>query len=219
MSKKHESSKKLKRGKKTHRGAALSAMPPYDEHAAYSCEDDPFQGRKDPVDVELLALDLQACDRCQGTDKRVEAAVERCRGVLSALGYDIRLSITVITNEWMAEQYRFYSSPTIRVNGVDICPSIEENDCDCCRDICDADVKCRLYPFNGTYYEVPPTDMIIQGIMETVLSDRHADPAREPYELPQNFADFFAGVRRKQAAGGTPAEGDEGACCCAPGCC
>lgn len=190
-------------------------MPPYDDSLTYSVDDDPYRGRRKPVNVEFMALDLKVCDRCQGTDGRVEAAVEKLRDVLSACGYDITLTSTIIDNEWMAEQYRFYSSPTIRVNGVDICPSIEENECKCCSDMSDSAVKCRMYPFNGTYYEVPPVDLVIQGIMNVVAQGLEADPQEKPYELPENFKVFFEGVREKAKGEGS----DEEPCCCGPDCC
>lgn len=181
----------------------------YDDDAVYPCDDDPYRGRRRPVVVEFMALDLKVCDRCQGADARVEAAVERCRPVLESCGYDIELKTAVIENEWMAEQFRFYSSPTIRVNGIDICPSIEENTCKCCSDMSDSPVKCRMYPFNGTFYEVPPVDLVVQGIMNVVVSGQSADVLAEPYELPKNFAVFFEGVRRKAAE-----SGEEEPCCC-----
>lgn len=194
-------------------------FPPYHSEAAYSCEDDAYAGRRKTVVVDFLYLDLTVCDRCQGTDKRVDEAIKRCRPVLAACGYDIALNSVVIDSEWLAEQYRFYSSPTVRVNDVDICPSIEENDCDCCRDISDFDVKCRLFPFNGTYYEVPPTDLLVRGIMEVVLQGRETpQPGEQAYELPENLAGFFEGKRKKEAE--KQAEGAKGEtdvsqqCCC-----
>ena len=202
-SKKDKAEKKLKKAKKAQAEAVTPvtpAMPPYDPSAAYSCSDDKYKGRKKTVVVEFLYLDLVVCDRCQGADQRVAKAVERCKPVLEACGYELRLQCVLIDNEMLAEQYRFYSSPTVRVNGVDVCPSIEENDCDCCRDISDFDVKCRLFPFNGTYYEVPPTDMLVRNIMETVLGGKVAHPEDEPYVLPENLAGFFAGKRRKAAS-------------------
>lgn len=192
-----------------------SEMPPYDDSLTYSVDDDPYKGRRKPVNVEFMALDLKVCDRCQGTDKRVEVAVEKLRDVLSACGYDIALTSTIIDNEWMAEEYRFYSSPTIRVNGVDICPSIEENECKCCSDMSDSPVKCRMYPFNGTYYEVPPVDLVIQGIMNVVAQELEADPQAKPYALPENLKVFFGGVREKAKADGSEGE----SCCCGPDCC
>ena len=198
--------------------AESATLPPYSSDAAYSCEDDAYAGRKKTITVDFLYLDLTVCDRCQGADKRVERAVELCRPVLAACGYDIVLNSVNVDNEWLAEQYKFYSSPTVRVNDVDICPSIEENDCDCCRDLSDYDVKCRLFPFNGTYYEVPPTDLLVRGIMEVALQGRTKEPGADaPYELPENLAGFFAGKRKKDAEKRAEAGDGEGGCCSGSG--
>lgn len=170
----------------------------------YSCKDDAYNGHKRTVIVDFLFLDLAVCDRCQGADERVFNAVERCRPVLAACGYNLVLNQVLVEDEAAAERWRFYSSPTIRVNGIDICPSVEENDCGCCSDIADTDVKCRIFPFNGTHYEVPPTDMIIGAIMRTVLREECADPTAETYECPENLRDFFSGKKEKQKS----------SCCC-----
>lgn len=172
---------------------------------AYSCNDDRYQGKLQKVDIDFLYLDLSCCDRCQGADKRVEEAIARCRDVLRACGYNLVLNSALVDSAAKAMQYRFESSPTVRVNGVDICPSVEENDCDCCSDMSDTAVSCRIFPYNGTYYEVPPTDMLIRGIMEVVLQNRRpADPPM-PYTLPENLKKFYEGVEKK---------GKKSSCCC-----
>ncbi len=172
---------------------------------AYSCEDDRYRGKLQKVDIDFLYLDLSCCDRCQGADKRVEEAVARCRDVLRACGYNLVLNSVLVDSATKAKRYRFESSPTVRVNGVDICPSVEENDCDCCSDMSDAAVSCRIFPYNGTYYEVPPTDMLVRGIMEVVLQNRRpADPPM-PYALPENLKKFYEGVEKKAK---------KGSCCC-----
>lgn len=193
---------------------------------AYRCSDDAYAGPMRKVDVDFLYLDLACCDRCQGADKRVEAAVERCRGVLAACGYDLALNSIHVDSAKLAKAYRFESSPTIRVNGADICPSVEENDCACCSDMSDTAVTCRIFPFNGAYYEVPPTDLIVRGIMEAVMQDRQPDDTARPYELPENLARFYAGVQEKSraeagcccgdASAAKPRKGaaSEGSCCC-----
>ena len=178
------------------------------DDGSYSCEDDAYAGPKRTAVVDFLYIDLQTCDRCQGADERVALAVERCRPILAACGYNLVLNMVLVEDEAAAERWRFYSSPTVRANGVDICPSVEENDCDCCSDIAGVDVKCRIFPFNGTYYEVPPTDMLVRGIMETVMRDERYDPTCEPYELPENLRAFFEGKRAKDE------KGAEDSCCC-----
>lgn len=184
---------------------------------AYSCEDDRYQGKLQKVDIDFLYLDLSCCDRCQGADKRVEEAVARCRDVLRACGYNLVLNSVLVDSATKAKRYRFESSPTVRVNGVDICPSVEENDCDCCSDMSDAAVSCRIFPYNGTYYEVPPTDMLVRGIMEVVLQNRRpADPPM-PYALPENLKKFYEGVEKKAKKGSCccgESDKAESSCCC-----
>lgn len=182
--------------------------------------DERYRGKLQEAVVDFLYLDLSCCDRCQGADKRVEAAVARCRDVLFACGYDIKFNSVLVNTAKKAKRYQFESSPTIRVNGVDICPSVEENDCVCCSDMSDAAVTCRVFPFNDTYYEVPPTDMIVRGIMEVVLRDqRPVDPAK-PYVLPENLKKFYKGVKEKKGKAKAKAKnknqdkGQESCCCC-----
>ena len=175
-----------------------------DVEQAYSIEDDPYKGHKKIAIVDFLYLDLTVCTRCQGTDERVAKAVEICKPILPACGYNLVLNMIEIEDEELCKRYKFLSSPTIRVNGVDVCHSVEENNCDCCKDISDFDVKCKLYPFNDTYYEVPPTDMIVTAIINTVIKDVKPTPVTN-YEIPENLDGFFVGKRKKGVTSG---------CCC-----
>lgn len=168
--------------------------------SAYSCEDDAYAGEMQEVVVDFLFLDLDCCDRCQGADERVASAVERCHDVLAACGFSLTLNQLYMESPELAERYRFESSPTIRVNGVDICPSIEENDCACCSDISGTDVTCRVFPFNGTYYEVPPTDLIVRGIMEVALQGQKPPCCQPPYVMPENLRAFYEGKALIEAA-------------------
>lgn len=225
--KKHKKGKKGEKGKKKDKDKGkgkrdeVSEEEPcccsgVDSESSYSSEDDPYQGCKKNIIVDFLFLDLSCCDRCQGADERVALAVERCRPVLAACGYNLVLNQIYVDTPQLAERYRFESSPTVRVNGVDICPSIEENDCACCSDISGTDVKCRVFPFNGTYYEVPPTDMLVRGIMEVTMGGKLPPAEQEPYVMPENLREFYAGVKRKAKAAGksSGASASKGSCCC-----
>ncbi|WP_165172383.1 DUF2703 domain-containing protein [Adlercreutzia sp. ZJ242] len=222
IKKKNKKEKKSKKGKKKKEGkksketeqSCCCGDSGCCSDSAYSCEDDPYKGYKKNVIVDFLFLDLTVCDRCQGTDERVARAVEKCRPVLEACGYNLVLNQIDVENAALAERYRFYSSPTVRVNGVDVCPSIEENDCDCCSDISDYDVKCRVFPFNGTYYEVPPTDMLVANIIDTVIKQKKADPEEGPYVLPENLRGFFEGRERKEREVREGAASTSAGCCC-----
>ena len=175
-----------------------------------ACKDEPFIGRKQVVYVDYLYLDQSVCDRCQGTDVRVELAVDLLAPIMEMAGYALVMSRIEIANEKLAEQHRFESSPTVRVNGVDICPEVIENPCDCCRDISDYDVYCRQFDFNGKLYEVPPTAYVVKRICEIVFNGEQ--PSDEPYEMPENIKGFLEGRAAKQASG--KSEKPEGSCCC-----
>lgn len=180
------------------------------------CADDPYAGPMTPAVVDFLFLDLAVCDRCQGADDRVFEAVKRCKGVLRACGYDLTLNQILIDSEEKATAYRLMSSPTIRVNGVDICSEVIEDDCGCCSDMADSAVTCRLFPFNGGYYEVPPTDMIVRGIMEVVMQGQKPQD-QDAFELPENLRTFFAGVDKKaeeQGANRPSIPEERKRCCC-----
>ena len=211
--KKHSKKKKGQQAKDASTCCCSGGSAPNGQSSAYSGADEPYRGRRDKAVVDFLYLDLACCDRCQGADKRVEAAVDRCRDVLAACGYDIVLNSIHVDTPEKAVLHRFASSPTVRVNGVDICPSVEENDCVCCSDMSDAAVTCRIFPFNGTYYEVPPTDMLVRGIMETVLQNRRPNDPPDPYTLPQNLERFYKGMQGKGGKGRKKAKARQDCCC------
>lgn len=151
--------------------------------------DDPNLERKKTVIVDYLYLDQSVCDRCQGTDERVFAAIDILRPVMDMAGYNLVVNRVEIENEYLAQRFEFASSPTVRVNGIDICPEIIENECDCCRTLSSYDVFCRQFSFNGKLYEVPPTAYVVKRILEIVFSGQK--PSYEPYEMPENIRGFL----------------------------
>lgn len=173
-----------------------------------ACKDEPFIGRKKVVYVDYLYLDQSICDRCQGTDKRVEKAVAMLAPIMEMAGYSLVMSRIEIANEQLAVEHKFASSPTVRVNGVDICPEIIENPCECCRDISDYDVYCRQFDFNGKLYEVPPTAYVVKRMCEIVFCNEQ--PSDEPYVMPENIKGFLEGKAAKQ----DEKKSSGGSCCC-----
>ena len=155
------------------------------------------------IRIDYLYLDLVVCDRCIGTDKVLKNAVDKLRPVFDSIGYSIELNNIEIENAEMAKRYRFRSSPTVLVNGNDICSSVVENRCGCCGDISGTDVSCRVFMYNGKGYEVPPEEMLIEAIMMNALRDRFNDHTK--YVLPKNLEDFFNGKES-----GNPKKN----CCC-----
>ena len=175
--------------------------------------DDPNTAEKEIVRIDCLFLDLSICDRCQGTDTRVEMAIEQLRDVMDMAGYRFEMNTELILNNELAIKHKFLSSPTVRVNGVDICPEVIENPCGCCKDLSDYDVYCRQFEFNGKLYEVPPTAYVVKRILEIVFGGEK--PKDEPYEIPENIKGFLDGRAAKEAAG----KKESGSCCGGSGCC
>lgn len=141
--------------------------------------------------IEFLYLDLSTCDRCQGTEAALDAAVADVTPALNAAGYGIEVQKIFIDSREMALQHRFLSSPTIRVNGRDIAAQVKETGCECCGDICGEDVDCRVWEYEGREYTTPPKALIAAGILRAAFKDTPLDEA--PYILPGNLERFFSG--------------------------
>ena len=162
--------------------------------------------------IEFLFLDLMTCERCLGTDRNLESALELTRDVLTATGVTVSVSKVHVESAEQARALRFVSSPTIRVNGRDVALELRESSCgsEACTDGCGGSIACRVWVHRGQEYTEPPVAMISEAILRHVYGAAAAgEPAAEPYELPENLARFYAG---RQAAAAAPA----GSACCAP---
>ena len=108
----------------------------------------------------------------------------------------------------LARQYQFESSPTVRVNGRDICFKVQESSCDCCSEISGTVVDCRIFEYEGQSYEVPPQEMLAEAILRAIFGAVEGTPPSKPvYDLPNNLDIFYKG------------KNDKAACDCASGCC
>ena len=99
--------------------------------------------------VEYMYLDLEVCTRCIDNMYILERALYKMIPTLALAGYKVDLRRIEIIDEESAKKHHFLSSPTIRVNGHDICAKVAENECDCCKDICGTDVNCRVFEYDG----------------------------------------------------------------------
>ncbi len=141
------------------------------------------------VEIDFLYLDLSTCTRCLATDDALDEALSALSDVLCLLDYELRVNKLEMTTRALAEEYRFESSPTIRVNGVDICHDVVENECEDCGDLCGETVDCRVFIFEGVHYEKPPAKMIADGILRILFGE--SEPKVQAYALPKNLADFY----------------------------
>ena len=156
---------------------------------------------KKEVKVEYLYLDLNTCDRCVGTDAVLEEVLKELSPAYRLAGYTISYNKIEIKSEKDAIQNKFVSSPTIRVNGYDICDEVKESDCGCCGEISGNQVDCRVFEYEGILYEVPPKAMLAEAIIKKALLTPKSSCC-ERYELPENLKNFFNGKEQKKA------------CCC-----
>ena len=141
--------------------------------------------------IEYLYLDLTVCDRCIGTDVVVRSVVDKLRPAFEIAGYELELRMVEMKDIEVARKYRLMTSPTIRVNGMDICESVKESDCGCCGDISGTQVDCRVFTYEGVDYDVPPEAMVAEGILSKAFQKPADDPM--PYSMPENLIRFFEG--------------------------
>lgn len=159
------------------------------------------------VVVEYLYLDLQTCQRCIGAGGILDQVMQALTPALELAGFTVEYNKVEMKTAEVAVQYQFSSSPTIRVNGQDICQTVEEDSCGCCSEISDTDVECRLFAYNGETFQIPPKEMLAKGILQIALGQSHGGCSCREYELPQNLKNFFAGKKTKS---GCTCEGN---CC------
>ncbi|BAK97903.1 hypothetical protein OBV_07050 [Oscillibacter valericigenes Sjm18-20] len=148
--------------------------------------------------VEYLYLDLQTCDRCIGMDAVLDEAMATLTPALKLYGYEVVYYKIEIKTAELAEQFKLISSPTIRVNGQDICGIVKENSCGCCSEISGTDVNCRVFEYRGERYEVPPRELLAEAILKTIFA-KTDDCACGNYQLPDNLKSFFQGKTCKSA--------------------
>ncbi len=148
------------------------------------------------LEVEFLYLDLSTCGRCRGTDKALDEAVAEVSPILETTGVDLHLKKTRVESEQQARDLAFVISPTIRIDGRDIQPEIEESLCGDCGDLCGDSCDCRVWRYRGKTHTAPPKALIVEAILQALYSGAGAEPktAEQRHEIPDNLKRFFAGV-------------------------
>jgi hypothetical protein len=68
-------------------------------------------------------------------------------------------------------------------------------------------VACRVFEYNGETFEVPPKEMLAEGILQFVFGQSLGGCSCGEYELPQNLKNFFEGKKTKSG------------CSCGGNCC
>jgi len=169
--------------------------------------------------VEFLFLDLDTCTRCRATNATLAEAIERTRPVLESIGVLATVTKTLVGSEHQARALGFVSSPTIRIDGVDIAGPLLESHCDSCTESCgcDGSVACRDWSYLGERTTQPPAGLIAEAIMRHALNEPAAVagpiPAAE-VDVPENLHRFFAAPTTWPEGSCCPPEAEAG--CCEP---
>ncbi|PKM96431.1 MAG: ferredoxin [Firmicutes bacterium HGW-Firmicutes-1] len=162
------------------------------------CTDTPINnGNKRRITIDFLYLDLSTCERCQGTDTSLDEALKEVENVLKLTGVEVITNKVNVNTADLAKQYKFLSSPTIRVNGRDIQMEVKENNCTSCGDLCGNDVDCRTWSYDGDEYDVPPKAMIIESILKMVYGNIKDNQEVQEYVLPRNLQLFYLAMDKK----------------------
>jgi hypothetical protein len=170
------------------------------------------------LEIELLALDLNTCTRCVGSQVNLEQALATTQQVLQATGYDVRVRTILIESEEHARQHNFVISPTIRINGHDIALETLESRCDSCTDLCGCEegTNCRVWRYQGQEYTEAPVGMIVDALLREVYSGAQPLGASLPvHEVPENLTRFFSGKAAKAAPVSSCCAPQEQTTCCA----
>jgi len=152
---------------------------------------------KKRIVLDFLFLDVSVCTRCQGADTSLDEALTEVSKVLEATGVEVLVNKINVNSEELAKQYKFISSPTIRVNGRDIQMDVKESLCESCGDLCGDDVDCRVWVYQGNEYTVPPKAMIIEALLMEVYGGSNHEQKEPDYSLPDNLKKFYAAMANK----------------------
>ena len=166
------------------------------------------------IDIEYLYLDLDICNPCQSTESVLDQAVLGLTPILKECGFKIKVNKIHVETENQARKLKLVSSPTIRVNGLDIQPEISEDVCDCCSSIAgDNEINCRVWLYEGKEYWTPPKAMIMNSILSRVYSNSKVTINNSQYseDIPDNLKSFF-NARDKKISRDSPVSST----CCQP---
>lgn len=141
------------------------------------------------IEIEFLYLDLNVCERCQGSDKNLDDAIQLVKPVLSKLGYTLNIHKINVNTETLAIEHKFLSSPTIRINHIDIEVTVKEDNCQSCGDLCGDTVDCRVFTYDSKEYHEPPVEMIIDGILRSIYNPNKLKEL--DYQVPENLLKFY----------------------------
>ena len=153
--------------------------------------------------LEFLYLDEAACEPCGETAQTLETAAKAAWLPLEAMGYSLNIEKKHITTRALATAERLVSSPTIRVNGVDIDPAITEDDCPSCGTLAgdDTKVNCRVWHWRGQVFPAAPVGKIVESLMAAASRTALTPEPEGAFTLPENLHRFFVAKEKGEQLG------------------
>jgi hypothetical protein len=166
------------------------------------------------LEVEFLYLDLTTCTRCQGAQASLTTALAAVQPVLDALGQTAAVRSTWVTSADQAQQLGLVTSPTIRINGRDIAPELEESACGPCSELGGAATACRVWSYQGQEHTEPPVGLIIAAIVRELAANVGGGALLDApgAAVRENLRRFFAGAAESVAAA-CCTEAEQATCC------
>lgn len=173
---------------------------------------------QEKVCIELLALDLDTCTRCSQTQLNIEKALDIIKPVLKVTEREVEFNRIIIKSEEQALNWKFSSSPTIRINGDELIMETLESPCESCSDLCgcEEEIDCRVWYYKGTEYEEAPVGLIVEMLLREIYGSS-IQAVKPVYPgVPENLKRFFAAMKKqeKTKACCSPEEQQN---CCPPG--
>lgn len=147
------------------------------------------------IKIDFLYLDNIVCSRCKSTEYVLDQALTSIIDLLTSMGYHVSVNKVHVQSANTATEYRFLSSPTIRINGLDIMARLEESNCQDCGVLCGTNVNCRDWIYKGTRYTYPPVPLIFEAIMNSIHTNPQKQISGHDYQMPENLVRYFQGIK------------------------
>jgi FAD/FMN-containing dehydrogenase len=147
------------------------------------------------VVLEVLYLDQDTCEPCHRTTDAAESAAAALSEHLREQGRTLEVRTIHVTDVEQARALGFVSSPTVRVDGVDIELAVREQSCATCGHLAGEPIACRTFLWQGVPYSSPPAEMITYRVLEHLAGVL----PRPPSPAPGDISDGISGEGRDGA--------------------
>lgn len=166
-----------------------------------SCQpNSPTTTESKTIIVDFLFLDEETCVPCGSTSDNLETALKAMELPLKEMDVEVQVRRIHVASKEIAIKTQFISSPTIRVNGIDIDPSVTEGNCETCGEIAgnDTKVNCRTWEWQGETSNAAPVAKIMHEVMNAAVNantccapETNDDAKETAYQIPKNLIGFF----------------------------